>query len=163
MLVAEKQRKSYDIHQELQTGLPKGEPRKYPRAMPRERPRTKVKPRLKGKVFPIFVLMIMFSLSCLAITRYVIINQNHQEIMGLKDTLQKEENRQQNLRVDLAAQGNLDRIEKVAKEDLGMDYPTKDQVQAVELPGEDLNIAIEIENIQPLRQTIVEYIVNMFN
>lgn len=163
MLVAEKQEQVYYPQQNLHTALPKGELREYPRAIPTQKPKSQARPKAKGKVLPIITLMVIFALACLTITRYAVINQNHQEIIELKNTLQQEKNRQQNLRVELAERGNLNRIEKVAKEDLGMDYPTKDQVQAVKLPDGGSDVAVEIQNVQPLKKTIFEYIVNMFN
>lgn len=163
MLVAEKQEQVYYPQQNLHTALPKGELREYPRTAPTQKTKSQVKPKSKGKVLPILLLMIIFSLACLTITRYAVISQNHQEIIDMKDTLQHEQNRQQNLRVELAERGNLNRIEKAAKEDLGMDYPTKDQVQAVKLPDGGSDVAVEIQNVQPLKKTIFEYIVNIFN
>lgn len=159
MLVAEKQEQIYYPQQGLQAALPKQRLREQPKAAPKSRVRAKS----SSKVMPIVILIVMFAISCLAIARYAIINQNHQDILDLEKTLKQEESRQQNLRVELARKGNLDRIEKVAKEDLGMDYPTKDQVQVVSLPDGDSDITVEIENVQSSRKTIFEHIINIFN
>jgi len=52
----------------------------------------------------------------------------------------------------------LKRIEEVAREDLGMDYPTKDQVQVVSLPSDISDEANNKGDIQLAKKTVIEKI-----
>lgn len=160
MVIAEKEERAYYSQQEALREYPT---RKYPRAVPDKKIKEDVRPKRKRKIFPMFLLIVIFSIACLTITRYVTINQNHQEIMELKRILEREKNRQLNLKVELAETRDLKIIERIAKEELGMDYPMEGQIQLVDLPEREPHVAVEVEGIQPLRKTVVEHIINLFN
>ena len=67
------------------------------------------------------------------------IAQNQQEILELERTLDKQHSVQEYLKLELAARGDLKRIEEYAKNELEMDYPDDGQILFVELPEVDTN------------------------
>ncbi len=166
MLVAERQQYSYypQYDQQHEKGRQEVPTQTVlPREQAREKTGEQVKPKTKGKIMPMLMLIGMFAFSCLVVGRYAIINQNHQNILKLENALEQEKSRQENLRVELAVCGDLNRIEKVAKEDLGMDYPTKDQVQVVSLFNDSPSEVEKTEHIQHSKKTIIERIIDMIN
>lgn len=155
MLVAEKQQYSYYPQYESDGQEPKSRSH-----LPKRQQKTQIQtePKAKNKVKPIVMLIVIFVFSCITVGRYALINQNHQNMLDLEKTLNHEKNRQQNLRVELATCGDLKRIEEVAREDLGMDYPTKDQVQVVSLPSDISDEANNKGDIQLAKKTVIEKI-----
>lgn len=105
--------------------------------------KTQPKARKKNKVMPIVMVLIGFALSSIAVARYVVIAQNHSDILKLEKELEEEYKREQQLKLELNYCGDLKRIEEYAKNNLDMDYPDEDQVLYVQLPQQDLEQAEE--------------------
>jgi cell division protein FtsL len=97
-------------------------------------PRPKKRAKPKNRVKPIITLLLVFSMACLVVVRYAKISENHQKILEMEANLKKSYSVQDALKVELAEGGDLNNIEKVAKENLGMNYPAKGQIQIVQLP-----------------------------
>lgn len=156
MLVAEKQHSYYPQYERKEQDPTRKS--QLPKRQNRGKTRVQPLPKAKGKVMPIVMLIVIFIFSCLTVGRYAIINQNHQHILELEKALQEEQNIQQNLRIELASCSDLNRIEEVAKEELGMDYPTKGQVQVISLPSDISGRTEENGDIQIAKKTIIERI-----
>ena len=83
------------------------------------------------------MVLIGFALCSLPVARYVVIAQNHSDILKLEKELEEEYKREQQLKLELNYCGDLKRIEEYAKNNLEMDYPDEDQVLYVQLPQQD--------------------------
>ncbi len=127
MLVAEK-RQYVDTY--YQYPVEKEQPISVPRA--KAVPRTKTK--VQRKILHLFMVLVGFALCSYTVARFAMIAQNQQEILDLEKALKEQQNVQEYLKLELAARGDLDRIEEFAKNNLEMDYPDKEQVLYVELP-----------------------------
>jgi len=107
-----------------------------------ERPEHKAKPnakvKRKNKIAPVAMVLIGFVLSSLTVSRYVMIAQNHSDILKLERELEEEYKKEQRLRLELSYCEDLKRIEEYAKNNLDMDYPDESQVLYVQLPEQDL-------------------------
>lgn len=107
----------------------------------RQRPVVKRQPkadhRTGSKVVSVVLLAVCFATASLVIFRYAAIAKNHNEILELSQSLEKEYVKRENLEVDLAFTENLSNIEASAEKTLGMNYPDDDQVVYVELPEKE--------------------------
>jgi len=110
-------------------------------SQPVSRPKKIVKPKVKAgkRLLHLAVVMIGFGICAFTIARYAMIAQNQQEILELERTLDKQHSVQEYLKLELAARGDLKRIEEYAKNELEMDYPDDGQILFVELPEVDTN------------------------
>ncbi len=91
------------------------------------------KPQTLRKVLTIGMVLVCFATACFTIFRYSQITENHREILALEKTLEKENLRMENLKVELAYRKDLNTIEFSATE-MGMKYPEEGQVEYVNLP-----------------------------
>lgn len=107
----------------------------------RHRPAVKRQPkpdyRTGSKVISVMLLVICFATASFVIFRYAAIAKNHNEILELSQSLEKEYAKRENLEVDLAFTENLSNIEASAEKTLGMNYPDENQVVYVELPEKE--------------------------
>jgi len=114
----------------------------YPQPVEREEaklepnPRVLAKPKKKPhkKVLHLAIVLVGFALCSYTVGRFAMIAEKQQEILALEQALEKQQTIQEYMKLELAARGDLNRIEEFAKNDLGMDYPNKEQVLFVELP-----------------------------
>lgn len=119
----------------------------YPPAVDKEqsqpvsRPKKVSKPKAKPgrRLLHIAMIMIGFGICAFTIARYAMIAQNQQEILELEKALEKQQSVQEYMKLELAARGNLKRIEEYAKNELEMDYPDDEQILFVELPEMDMH------------------------
>lgn len=98
-------------------------------------PQTKAKPR--KKFLHLAMIAIGFGICAFTIARYAMIAQNQQEILELEKALEQQQSIQEYMKLELAARGDLKRIEEYAKNELEMDYPEDEQILFVELPDID--------------------------
>lgn len=132
MLVAEKQEYTDTYYSDP---IKEEQPISVPR--PRVVRKTKSKSKLKHKVSHMVMILVGFSLCSYTVARFAMIAENQQEILELEKSLEKQQSVQEYLNLELTKQGDLNRIEEFAKNDLEMDYPDKEQVLYVELPEKD--------------------------
>lgn len=85
------------------------------------------------KVLTIGMVLVCFATACFTIFRYAQITENHRAILALEKTLEDENLRKENLKVELAYHKDLNTIEFTATE-MGMKYPEEGQVEYVSLP-----------------------------
>ena len=110
-------------------------------SQPASRPKKVSKPKAKPgrRLLHLAMIMIGFGICAFTVARYAMIAQNQQEILELEKTLEKQQSIQEYMKLELAARGNLKKIEEYAKNELEMDYPDDDQILFVELPDMDTN------------------------
>lgn len=152
MLVAEKR-------QYAEAYYPHALEKEQPTSVPRSRVAPKAKSKPQKKALHLALVLTAFALCSYTVARFAMISQNQQEILELEKALEKQQSIQEYLKLELAAQGDLQKIEEFAKNDLEMDYPDKEQVLFVELPEkttkDSAEIAKETENKESLWSKII--------
>lgn len=144
MLVAKKQ-EYYDLY------IPQPEEIEYTQEKQESKTFIKPKKKILSRVFPIFMILVGFATASLIVARYAILSENDQKIIALEKTLEAQQSIQENLKVELASSASLNYIEWVAKVELGMDYPSSNQVQFVEFesahekPNTEIHVAKQSE------------------
>ena len=110
------------------------------------------------------VLVLMgIALCACTVARFALISQNQQEIATFEQTLEKRLSNQEYLKLELAAKGDLQRIEEFAKNNLEMDYPDKEQVLFVELP-EKASKTIAASTIEPEdKESLLDKIIGLLD
>ena len=106
-------------------------------------------------VLVIFALLLMIS------HRNSLISEEFKAIQNLKSDLSNIEKENKQLEITIESNLNLNKIEKIASEQLGMQKQTVEQTIYTELPKEDYVEAGEAEEIEE-KQGIFEKILNIF-
>ncbi len=155
MLVAEKRQFAEDYYPRAHA-LDK----EQPISLPKSRVAPKTKRRSGKKVFHLALVLMGFAICSYTVARFAMICQKQQEILELEKILQREQNLQGYMRLELASRGNLQTIEEFAKNNLDMDYPDGEQVFYVELPEKTIeefavDSTIESEQEESLWSKIV--------
>lgn len=138
---------------------------------PKHKPEPKAKVKRKNKIMPVVMVLVGFALSSLTVARYLMIAQNHSEILKLEKVLQEEHKKEQRLRLELNYCEDLKRIEEYAKNNLDMDYPDESQVLYVQLPEQEIKQAeeetrdesVEVAQQNQNKETIWDKIVSLLD
>ncbi len=112
------------------------------------------------KLFSLFIPIVITGICVSILFRYVNITQVRQEITALEYQKEELEKNKINLIGDLESLKSSPKIAEQAKEKLGMDYPTKDQVVYVNL-NEGLNKSETVKKSNPIN-LIMSKIGNLF-
>lgn len=118
-----------------------------PISVPRTQAVPKTKSRARKMISHIALIIIGFAICSCTVARYAIIAQKQQEIIELGKILEKQQTIQEYMRLELASRGNLEQIEEIAKNNLEMDYPDRDQILLVELPKDTHKTQIETASV----------------
>lgn len=87
------------------------------------------------KIFSLFIPILITGICVSILFRYVNITEVRQEITGLEYQKEELEKSRVNLIGDLESLKSSPKIAQQAKEKLGMDYPTKDQIVHITVNG----------------------------
>ncbi len=89
----------------------------------------KVKKNSNKRIVILFISTLF--LIIVNISGYTIINDLNNEVIILKKELKEEEIRLDQAQAKEASQMSVEEIEKIAKEELNMDFPSKDQIRYI--------------------------------
>lgn len=102
------------------------DPELTPRNKPERRPRTN-----RAAIRRICAGVLVVVLALLVVYRYGMISQINMKINRDTNTLNALQDEQRHLEINIAQLTALDRLEKIALEEMGMQYPNPDQIQYV--------------------------------
>lgn len=121
-----------------------------------------IKAQNKMALFP-FILGI-FVMTLILSVRYTTINEKNVESMSLKSELEKSEAALFNAKIAVEQSTDLDKIEAYAKQQLGMQKPTKNQIIYVDT-SEDIGTVeiVKSKNVfSEVKSNILNFINNIF-
>lgn len=104
-----------------------------------EKKKQRVSNKLKIKV--VFAFIILFTLSGLVMYRYALITDMSYKIDAKKNEYTEIKNENTRLKVKIASNLDIQRIQKIAEENLGMQKPDKCQYTNVKIPRSDFTTA----------------------
>lgn len=104
-----------------------------------EKKKQRVSNKLKIKV--VFAFIILFTLSALVVYRYALITDLSYKIDAKKNEYTEIKNENTRLKVQIASKLDIQRIQKIAEENLGMQKPDKSQYTNVKIPRSDFTTA----------------------
>jgi len=125
--------------------------------------KAKTKPKPSSRIKPIILVAVGFIIAFLVVSRHAVISENHQKIMKLEKTLEASLMRNEQLKLELAACEDLEHIADMAKNELGMSYPSQAQIQYVELPDDDINDSAETNIAQHHNTSIWDLIASLID
>lgn len=123
------------------------------------------KGKVKNKFKLLTTALILLCICLFILLRYTYITQLRFEVSELESQKAELEKEKQDLKVKLEEAKSHQNIEERAIKQLGMDYPTKEQIVYISV-GEDLPIAME-ENSNKIEvfgyfKNLVNFILNLF-
>lgn len=104
-----------------------------------DKKKQRVSNKLKIKV--VFAFIILFTLSGLVMYRYALITDMSYKIDAKKNEYAEMKNENTRLKVKIASKLDIQRIQKIAEENLGMQKPDKCQYTNVKIPRSDFTTA----------------------
>jgi cell division protein FtsL len=104
-----------------------------------EKKKQRVSNKLKIKV--VFAFIILFTLSGLIMYRYALITDMSYKIDAKMNEYTEMKNENTRLKVKIASKLDIQRIQKIAEENLGMQKPDKCQYTNVKIPRSDFTTA----------------------
>lgn len=120
----------------------------------------------KGKLKCIFYLILGFTILFAISYRNSQINESFSQLKEAEEQLSLIQKENEQLEVSIEQSLNLNELEKIAREQLGMQKATSSQTKYISLPKEDhvegMAEEIKIDNNENFLQKIVEYIKNIF-
>lgn len=154
MLVAKKQEYYYENYEQLRKEKQSKaqKPQKAPEA----------KPGLLSRVVPIFMILVFFAMASLIVMRYARISENNQTILKLEKALEEQYKVQEELKLELTYQADLNYIEEIAKDSLGMNYPSGEQMRFVEFPEESPKLA-QVQAAQQPKPSIWQKLLSLID
>lgn len=104
-----------------------------------EKKKQRVSNKIKIKV--VFAFIILFTLSALVVYRYALITDLSYKIDAKKNEYTEIKNDNTRLKVQIASNLDIQRIQRIAEENLGMKKPDKSQYTNVIIPRSDFTTA----------------------
>lgn len=106
----------------------------------RVQPKQKKKVSAFAKAMLVILVMFVFGMGCVVITRQNTIVKNGKEIATLKEQIRLEEKRTEDLKLALASATDINTIMQEASARLGMGYPDEGQIRAFAMPQPKANV-----------------------
>ncbi len=114
------------------------------RKLPQEQVRVQRRPRVQAKPqkhkirwSAVFAALTIFVMSMVLVTRYARVAELEREVIIAKSRLEKIESSNISRRVRLKQETDMENVEKIATEKLGMVKPGKNQIIHINIPVED--------------------------
>lgn len=104
-----------------------------------EKKKQRVSNKIKVKV--VFAFIILFTLGALVVYRYALITDLSYKIDAKKNEYTEIKNENTRLKVQIASNLDIQRIQRIAEENLGMQKPDKSQYTNVIIPRSDFTTA----------------------
>lgn len=115
----------------------------------------------KNRKKQVCLVIAIFALLITIIYRNSLITEQFNITQGLKEDLANVEKENKQLEISIEGSLNLNKIEKIATEQLGMQKQTVDQTIYTELPKQDYVEAV-IEEDNEEQQSLIQKIINIF-
>ena len=115
----------------------------------------------KAKQSQLYLVIAIFALLVTISYRNSLINEEFNSMQDLKQELANVEKENKQLEIGIEGSLNLNNIEKIATEQLGMQKRSVDQTIYTELPKEDY-VEAATEEIQEEKTSLLEKILNIF-
>lgn len=97
-------------------------------------PPRREKPRFRLKAKYVIAGILVFTAIFAVLYRQMRIDGQILELHNMRSTLEDEQKRAEDLSLELALKLDIEKVQNVARDELGMDYPAQGQVKAVVLP-----------------------------
>ena len=101
------------------------------RQQPEARPVSRVK--FSAVAVPLLLILLAFGVSVGLVSRYLVIARNNLTLQSIQQQISDERVRADDLRLELSAAQNVQYVELVATEQLGMVYPSAQQMRVISL------------------------------
>lgn len=115
----------------------------------------------KSKQSQLYLVIAIFALLVTISYRNSLINEEFNSMQNLKQELANVEKENKQLEIGIEGSLNLNNIEKIATEQLGMQKRSVDQTIYTELPKEDY-VEAATEEIKEEKTSLIEKILNIF-
>lgn len=115
----------------------------------------------KSKQSQLYLVIAIFALLVTISYRNSLINEEFNSMQSLKQELANVEKENKQLEIGIEGSLNLNNIEKIATEQLGMQKRSVDQTIYTELPKEDY-VEAATEEIEEEKTSLIEKILNIF-
>ena len=115
----------------------------------------------KSKQSQLYLVIAIFALPVTISYRNSLINEEFNSMQSLKQELANVEKENKQLEIGIEGSLNLNNIEKIATEQLGMQKRSVDQTIYTELPKEDY-VEAATEEIEEEKTSLIEKILNIF-
>jgi cell division protein FtsL len=89
-----------------------------------------------AKLKAIFIVLVIFGLGLLILSRYALIMEMHSQALSMKQTLEENKKENEDLQIQLMTTNNIRDIERVAIKELGMVKPNSSNTVYISVPKE---------------------------